>query len=411
MDCSQLQKWLDQHRTRIAERLVEFININTTTPHEEECFPFLQEYIEELDFHWRKEPLHPSLSTHYAYARHDLSCIDADRANLRVELKNPPFAKETILFSAHVDVVPGSADFPNSFAARIVDHHVIGRGACDNKNNIVMLLEALRFIRENDITLQKNIKIDFVIEEEIGGAGALSTLLYGVEADAVICLEPTELQVYRGHRGCVGVDIEITGRPGHMGGGERSISAIDCAIEVIQLLKGLEAKWNRKAVDDPDFSIWERCVQVNVGKIRGGEWHGSVPEKCVVSCNVGFLPPYSLDKAIEMVAEEIRSQCGEWLRDHFSIRRNGLLNDAYIIPEDSKVVSDLIAAINSAGVAQTRSVGWKVSCDARLYKQIGSRSVVIFGCGNLSQAHSNHESVAIAQLFKGIEILVRYLSS
>lgn len=51
----------------------------------------------------------------------------------------------------------------------------------------------------------------------------------------------------------------------------------------------------RESHSDSAFSIWKRPVQINVGKISGGEWPGSVPEKCSFTFNVGFLPAASIE--------------------------------------------------------------------------------------------------------------------
>lgn len=45
-----------------------------------------------------------------------------------------------------------------------------------------------------------------------------------------------------------------------------------------------------------------------------------------------------------------------------------------------------------------------------LYARLGGLDTVVFGSGDLSQAHSDHEAVELDQVTRGIAILVGFLS-
>ena len=107
------------------------------------------------------------------------------------------------------------------------------------------------------------------MEEEIGGNGTLSMVLHGVESDEVVVLETTELNVFRGQRGCLGFSIALTGRSAHMGSHTTGINAIEAAYDVLVALKAFEQEMLDEAGTDPDFSCWERPVKLNLGIIRG----------------------------------------------------------------------------------------------------------------------------------------------
>src|SRR5699024_8950243 len=121
------------------------------------------------------------------------------------------------------------------------DGFMYGRGACDTKNNLIMLVEAIRFLNDNNIPMQKNVELDLVIEEEVSGNGTISSIMHGIDVDTVIVMEPTDLKVYRGHRGCITANFEIKGKSVHMGSNQTGINAIECGYHLIKRLKVYEA--------------------------------------------------------------------------------------------------------------------------------------------------------------------------
>jgi acetylornithine deacetylase len=250
--------------------------------------------------------------------------------------------------------------------------------------------------------------LDVPVEEEIGGNGTLSSLLYDEHFDEAICLEPTELRVFRGHRGCLTFKVSITGRSVHMGGGETGIDAIASAIDLIMRLRVLEQELLLEAKNDPAFRDWPKPLQLNVGMIEGGEWSGSVPEHCTVVADIGFLPSYSL----EQIQERVREVCVLPPSDNApSIDvdfHTGLRNDAYLSDAEAPLIQELLVA---ADVEPREAIGWNVSCDARLYAKVSGVPTAIFGSGSLTNAHSPHEHVLISELGKGIGVLAAFLSA
>lgn len=398
-------RWLRQQEARICRDLVDFIDIETVTPHESRCFDWLTAKLEELDFEVVAVPLSEELRRHPRFTPHPQSRLGPDRYNLRARPRHPDPRRPSILFNSHVDVVPASPDFAAAFAARVSDGRIVGRGACDTKNNILMLLEAIRYLRESGRRLASNVWIDLVIEEEIGGNGTLACATEPLQVDGVVVLEPTDLQVFCGHRGCLTWTIEVTGRSVHMGSDTTGVNAIEKSVEVMRLLKDLEARLLHEAQQDLLFRRWPRPVQLNIGRIEGGEWSGSVPERCVVRGDLGFLPRYSIDDARQLIRRTLSTAEDPWIREHTEVRFDGLRNEAYVIDPEAPLVKRLLHAVRELGVEQDSAHGWKVSCDARLYHKLWNVTTVIFGSGSLDEAHSSHESVAVDELLRGAAIL------
>ncbi|MGY2026953.1 M20 family metallopeptidase [Nocardia gipuzkoensis] len=407
----QFPRWFASRRDSITDDLMNYLSVDTTSPHEPRAETFLREYLGSIGAQLERLPGHPDLADHPSRSPHAQSIIGADRASWRSTLAEGAGCVRTV-FNAHVDVVPSTPDFPDAFTPRRDGDMIIGRGACDTKNNLVMLVEAVRFLHDAGIPLWRTPILDLPIEEEIGGNGTLSLILHDPGADEAVCLEPTSLQVLRGHRGCLSFRVDIRGRSVHMGSTATGLDAIAGAIDVAAALRELERTMLAEAADEPGFEGVTSPLQLNIGKIQGGEWSGSLAERCTLWADLGFLPSMSLDDVAARVDAACRSIPDQTMAGQLKVRFDiGLRNDAYLTPPGQPVVDHLARAVGRHidGVEPPR--GWRVSCDARLYSKIAGLPTVIFGSGSLADAHSPHERISLAELETGIAILARFLSA
>ncbi len=364
-----------------------------------------EEWLAELGFRTRREHIHPDVAAHPAHTLHPASDLSAGRSNLRAARAGAT-DEPGVLFNCHADVVPPSRAHGRSFEPELRGGAIYGRGTADTKGNLVMLLEALRFLDAEGIATPRPVSIDVVMEEEIGGNGTLSTILHGVEAAEVVVLEPTSLQVFRGHRGCLTFGVDVVGRPVHMGADQEGVSAVHAAMELIAELRSLEARMLEEARADPDFAVWRRPLQVNVGRVQGGEWPGSVPARCTVEGNMGFLARYSVPDAQRVFGECIAGFAERWSAVSHEVRYPGLRTEGYMLPADAPLVGALSAAVRQKG-----SHGWLVSCDARLYARLLGLPTVIFGAGRLTDAHGDDEHVAMDEIRDGALALAHFLTA
>lgn len=401
--------WFDREKESLLEDLCRLIATNTVVPNEGNILPIIEPLLTAAGLVVRAEPAHSHLTAHPAYTPHRLSMMTQERMNLRTRLSSSSSRPaRRALFSCHLDVVP-AADFPDAFHPSIHDNAVYGRGACDNKGNLIALLGALRFIGVAGLPLRRDVLLDLVIEEEVGGNGALSTIMHGVEADEVIVLEPTGLRIFRGHRGCVTFSVEVHGIPVHMGADATGASAIDIAYRVIEQLRALESEFLFEAKSDPEFRCWNRPIQLNVGRIAGGEWPGAVPSCCVVEGNLGFLPRYTVRHVMGIIESRLAAMPLQGI-SHLEVSYPGVRAEGYVCPSTAEVVQDMCQAVTAAGCEQTETFAWNVSCDARLYATLLGLPTIIFGAGELQDAHSNHEHLAIPELARAMYALTHFLT-
>lgn len=408
LDRNQFDRFFDARRATVAADLCEYISLDTQTPHEAACFEFLSSYLGPLAAEFEIRDRHPRLSAHPDLSPHpDARREDGPRSGF-VVFDNGQAASTSTRFNSHIDVVPASPENPDAFAPRVDDDAIWGRGACDTKGSLVMLAEAMRFLAEEGVSAGKRVELDLPAEEEIGGNGTLSNILHGGRVDEAICLEPTGLEVFRGHRGCLTFSIDLVGRSVHMGEAASGVSAIEGAVVMIDALRGLEALLLEQARAHDAFSRWEWPLSLNIGKINGGEWSGTVPERCTLVGDLGFLPSHSLADVEDLIRQTCVTAAARWPGGRHEVRFDrGLRNDACLTAESALVVQEWAGI---AGVPSSDVAAWNVSCDARHYVHAMGVPTIVFGPGSLKDAHSSHEHVLWSELRDGAWMLAQYVA-
>lgn len=156
-----------------------------------------------------------------------------------------------VAFDAHVDTVDAGDRAQWSFdpfQPRVSEGKVWGRGAADQKGGLAGMVHAGRIIQElglgRDFTL---LFIGSVQEEDCEGMA----WKYLVEEEKirpglVVLTEPTSLNIYRGHRGRMELEVDVHGRSCHGSAPERGDNA---AYKAARLALEIERLNERLAVD------------------------------------------------------------------------------------------------------------------------------------------------------------------
>lgn len=199
----------------------------------------------------------------------------------------------SLILNAHVDIVP--AGDPNRwqdspFKPTRRGDWLYGRGSGDMKAGLSAAIFAFDAIKAAGLELTAPIQLHSVVEEEITGNGAAMALASGHVADAVLIPEPTDEKLVRANSGVIKFAITVHGTPAHPREVSSGVSAIEAAIQIIDHLRKLEARWNEERVTKPFFESVENPAALTIGTIRGGEWIASVPSSCCFEGRIGFYP-------------------------------------------------------------------------------------------------------------------------
>lgn len=259
-------------------------------------------------------------------------------------------AGRSLILQAHVDVVPtGPLDLWTHppFDPVIRGDWLYGRGAADMKAGHAANLFALDALARIGLQPAATVTIQSVVEEESTGNGALTSHLAGYHADAVLIPEPEDEKLVRANTGVLWFTVEVRGTPVHVREMGAGANAIDAAYRVIGALRELEAAWNARKAGRRHFEDAAHPINLNVGRIEGGDWASSVPAWCRIACRIAIFPGTPAAEA----AREIEAAVAAFARtDPFlagsppAITFDGFFSEGYVLEEGSEAEAVLAAA-------------------------------------------------------------------
>lgn len=253
----------------------------------------------------------------------------------------------SLILNGHVDVVPtGPLEMwaQPPFEPSIDEGWLYGRGGADMKAGLCANVFALDALRCLGLQPAGTVHVQSVTEEECTGNGALSALIRGYRADAALIPEPEENMLVRANVGVIWFRVYVKGRPFHVREAGQGANAIEAAYRLIDALKKLESTWNQRRFDYPYFDSLEHPININVGKIAGGDWASSVPAWCTLDVRAAIYPgvePKDAAEEIEACLME-RSSSDLFLADHPPrIEYNGFFARGYVLEEGSDAEATL----------------------------------------------------------------------
>lgn len=341
----------------------------------------------------------------------------ANRPNLVGVLKGSGGGR-SMLLNGHMDTVPlddlGKWSH-HPLAGDVVDGRLYGRGACDMKGGLAAMILAAKYLKDFGLTLDGDIVVESVVDEEGGGNGTLACVAEGYTADAAIVTEPTDLEIYCASRGVFLLEVVVAGLPSHACFKWKGVNAIEKGMKIAAALAELERRWLavRKNPLLPSPTI-------TLGQIEGGISAATVPGTCVMRFDIKYLPtetdprgveqPVDAKAVVREVEETIARACqgDEWLRDHPAVLNWYLSVMPHHIGTDNPLVATLSKSCDELLGGHFLS-GLPSGADARHLQNNGNIPTVIFGPGSLRNAHSIDEHVELRQYYDAIQVLASVL--
>jgi acetylornithine deacetylase len=309
----------------------------------------------------------------------------------------------SLILQAHVDVVPpGPADLWTHppFEPVVEGDWLYGRGGADMKAGHAANLFALDALRRIGLQPAATVTLQSVVEEESTGNGALMTHLRGYRADAVLIPEPEEEMLVRANTGVLWLRVEVRGRPVHVREMGTGANAIDAAYRVIGALRELEARWNADKAGRPHFEGEAHPINLNIGRIEGGDWASSVPAWCRIDCRIAIYPGRSAADA----AREIEAAVQAFARDDAFLSNSpphvtfhGFFAEGYVLEEGSEAEAVLGRAHEAATGGALQSFMTAGYLDTRVHALYDRVPALCYGPKS-ENIHGFDERVSLASL-------------
>ncbi len=321
----------------------------------------------------------------------------------------------SLILNGHIDVVPvGPLDMSSTppFATRVDGGRLYGRGGGDMKAGLAAALCALDALADEGLRPAADVFVQSVVEEECTGNGALAALARGYRADAVLIPEPVDDGLLIGQLGVIWFQVEVRGRPVHVREAGAGANAIEAAYGLMEPLHGLEARWNERKSEHALFAHEPHPINLNVGRIRGGDWASSVPAWCIFDVRVATYPGQDLAEACAEIEACIRdaSRANAFLANSPpEVRFTGFQAEGYELTGAAAPIGALEGAHAAAFGAPLEKFTMTGTTDARFFGLYGDMPALVYGPRS-ENIHGFDECVDLESLRKVTQAIALFVA-
>lgn len=296
------------------------------------------------------------------------------------------------LFNVHLDTVPDSPHWSaDPHVLRRASDRVIGLGACDIKGAAAALLTAVN-AGQGDAALL------FSSDEEANDPRCIAAFLArGLPYRAVLVAEPTMGEAVLAHRGISSVLMQFAGRAGHAAGKQ------DPAASALHQAIG----WGCRALDHVQ-SLSHACfggltgLRFNIGRLEGGIKANMIAPQAELRFGFRPLPSMDVDQLLETFAGLAEPAAASFTE---TFRGPSLPAGDIARAEDKRLAAREVADALDLPIGNAVDF-WT---EASLFSAAGYTALV-YGPGDIAQAHTADEFVALAQLQRYAESVHRIIN-
>ncbi len=367
------------NKDRVVKEFLSYVQIDSLNRFEKNFADFITKELEDLDLHIVFDNAGEK--------------IGGNANNIIATLKGDKKDVEPIMFCSHMDtVVPGEGIKPVIKNDVIYSDGTTILGA-DDKAGIAVIIEAIKVIKENNIS-HGDIEVVFTIAEEGGLYGSKNLDYSKIKSKMAFVLDsggsPGEIIIQGPAQDKI--DVIVKGKPAHAGVcPEEGISAIQVASSAIN-------RMNLLRIDED--------TTANIGVITGGKATNIVTPEVEIKAEARSLSDEKLDKQTAHMVE-----CFEKAAEEFGAEveiETSRAYGAFNVEENDEIVKKVKKACNNLGFeAYTTSTGG--GSDTNILNVNGLKSVNL-GIG-MKKPHTLEEHIKIEDLVNSTKLVLEIMKN
>ncbi len=316
-----------------------------------------------------------------------------------------------LLYNGHMDTVgvgdPAAWSY-DPFDAEIENGILYGRGAADMKGPLASLVYGAKALKDSGLKLAGDVYVVGVVQEEPCEGYAMRVLVEegGIRPDWMILAEPTNLQVSRGHRGRMELQVTVRGRSSHASmpqlgenaiyGAARIIFSLELLADMLAddsfLGKGTLAVTRIENTAASKNVIPDSCTFVIDRRLTLGE-----TEAKALAEVEGVIAREGVRAKVRLAEFEYTSYTGYRCHDVEYY-------PAWVVPENHDLVRTT-ARIVRAVTGERPTIGkWDFSTDGVYTVGVAGIPTVGLGPGEETQAHTADEHIRLADCYIAAQI-------
>ncbi|MFO0899384.1 MAG: M20 family metallopeptidase [Pirellulales bacterium] len=360
---------------------------------------YLQAFFTKLGLPWRRQPVAPG------------------RDNIVARLEGRPTLADggsLLVFEAHQDTVPVDGMTIPPWTPTVRDGRLYGRGACDIKGGMAAMLAVLARLAARPQENRPTLVMACSVNEEHGYTGAtefarswgVAESLVPRTPDAVVVAEPTGLDVVVAHKGAVRWRCHTLGRAGHS---SQPHLAENAFYHMAAVLQALEQHQAQIAASGEAHRLCGRPT-LSVGTIAGGLSVNTVPDRCTIEIDRRLIPGESPAPARQQVIDFVTQTLAR-ARPAARVEHDPPFLIGFGLQDHAnRDLAERLAGVASEFLPGRKLVGVPYGTDAAVFAGAGAPTVV-FGPGDIAQAHTADEWLALDQLEQASAALERFALS
>ncbi len=293
-----------------------------------------------------------------------------------------------LILSGHLDVVPATENEWESdpFELHETSDAYIGRGACDMKGFVALAINTARQAAHQRLCYPLVLMLTF--DEELGLLGAQHLANTWPEPfplpKSAIVGEPTSLRVVRAHKGCMYINIHVTGQSAHSAQPHLGANAIIPAARIVTELDILRRRWATQPIELGELFPETPYLTLDVARIQGGSANNIIPGYCQITVGLRSLPEQDRDALIAEIESAMRR--GQAKTPNIDCKLEVIANSPPLLVSADSVICQTMCDLMS----QKSAAGVSYATDAAILQTMGI-DPIIWGPGSIDVAHKPNE--------------------
>ena len=323
----------------------------------------------------------------------EVDLVAPERPNVIARIKGTS-GGPSMIWEGHLDTVQVTG-MNDPFTPRLANGRLYGRGAVDDKACLAAFMLAMRDLQRDpppgDVTFLA------ASDEEFSFTGITHHVERDSAYDMGVAGEPTELRVVRACKGCVRWFVEVHGRAAHTAKPQEGVDAMVAARKLLDLF---EAEMRRRTEVHPLLGP----ATLTCTAFEAGEGPNTVPSRARLRFDYRYLPSEAGGAVWRRFAEIATGLADASSGIRIVSEAPFIDSTAMDVAADEPVVGLFSDVCRRHGIDPTPE-GVPYGSDSTKMVASGIPTIV-FGPGNIAQAHVLDEHVEIAQVAKAARMLV-----
>jgi len=299
---------------------------------------------------------------------------------------------DVILFSGHIDTVKTQISLwdSNPFELRMKENKIFGLGVCDMKCFFSFLMDNIDVLKEKS----RSLVICVTSDEETSVKGIKKIVDYlekeKIKPKYAILGEPTNNFICLNSKGCYEFKTTFFGKSCHSSKPENGINAIYAMSEFALFLKELNG------------FLKEQKGSINLGKISGGKSCNVVADRCSISWDLRASNINVINQTLKKINDKILI-----IREKYNLIDVKNIKTLNILPFENENSELYKKILNKFDI---NKISFDGGTEAGHFQKKGI-DTIIFGPGNILQAHTANEFIIIDQYLEYKKNLIEIIKA